>query len=267
MSNRLNGKVCIITGSTSGIGRGVAKLFAKEGGKVVITGRRAEKGQQVVDEIVADGGDAIFIQTDMMSEESIRNCVAKTAEHYGTVDVVVGNAGAGTGPFDFDKLDVKEHFEKPFDLLLKANWIITAAALPYMLEKNNGAFIYTSSIAGEHSASGAVAYAAAKAGLESTAKSLAVKYGDRNIRFNCVVSGTIASEMSFPDSPITKISVGNTAMRRCGLPEEIAHVYLLMATDECPFMTGACVPVNGGLVTSEMPFDMEIDGSVTADQA
>lgn len=263
MAGRLNGKVCIITGSTSGIGRGVAKLFGAEGGKVVVCGRRAEKGERVVKEITDAGGEAIYVQMDMASEESIRAGVAKVVETYGTVDVLVGNAGFGTGPFPFEELNIAEHYDPAFNVMLKGNWIITAACLPYMLEKNNGSVIYTSSIAGLASASGAVAYAAAKAALQSTAKSLAVKYGKNNIRFNVVVPGTIASEMSYEGSPIVDITVKNTPMGRVGQPEEIAHVYLLLATDECPFLTGELIPVDGGIITTEMPLDMDPEAAGT----
>ena len=257
MAGRLNGKVCIVTGSTSGIGRGVARLFAAEGGKVAVCGRRVEKGERVVAEIEDAGGEAIYVQMDMASEESIRAGVAKVVDKWGTVDVLVGNAGFGTGPFRFEELDIAKHYDPAFDVMLKGNWIITSACLPYMLEKKNGSVIYTSSIAGLASASGAIAYAASKAALQSTAKSLAVLYGKDNIRFNVVVPGTIASEMSYEGSPIVDITVKNTPMGRVGQPEEIAHVYLLLATDECPFLTGELIPVDGGIITTEMPLDMD----------
>ena len=270
MAGRLNGKVCIVTGATSGIGRGVAKLFGAEGGKVAVCGRRAEKGEKVAQEIVDAGGEAIFVQMDMMDADSIQAGVSKVVEKYGTVDVLVGNAGAGSAPFAFEDLDIALHYDPSFDLMVKGNWIITAAVLPYMIEKKNGAVIYTSSIAGMHSASGAVAYAAAKAAIQSTAKSLAVQYGGRNIRFNVVVPGTIASEMSYEGSPIVDITVKNTPLGRVGTPEEIANLYLLLATDECGFITGALIPVDGGLITSEMPLDLDpadVGANVTADEA
>lgn len=257
MANRLEGKVCIVTGATSGVGRGVAKLFASEGAKVAVCGRRAEKGNKVVSEITSAGGEAIFVQMDMTDEASIKAGVAQVAETYGTIDVLIGNAGAGTEPFAFEDLDIEKHYTPAFDLMLKGNWIITAACLPYMIEKKNGAVVYTSSIAGLHSASGAPAYAAAKAALQSTAKSLAVQFGDRNIRFNVVALGTVASEMSYEGSPIVEITLKNTPLRRIGTPEEVANLFLLLASDECGFLTGAVIPCTGGLITSEMPLDMD----------
>ena len=257
MANRLNGKVCIVTGATSGIGRGVAKLFGAEGGKVAVCGRREEKGEKVAADINEAGGEAIYVKMDMADEASIRNGVQAVVDKWGTVDVLIGNAGFGTGPFDWTKLDIKKDFDPAFNVMVKGNWIITSAVLPYMLEKQNGACVYTSSIAGCASASGAPTYAAAKAALQSTAKSLAVAFGKNNIRFNVIAPGTIASEMSYEGSPIVEITVKNTPLGRCGQPEEIANAYLLLATDECPFLTGQVIRVDGGIITTEMPLDLD----------
>lgn len=265
MSGRLNGKVCIVTGASSGIGKGIAQLFGREGGKVVVAARRQDKGEAVAQSIRDEGGEATFIKTDMTDEQSIRDMVAKTAEIYGTVDVLIANAGSSQEPFKFEDMDVAKHFTPLNDLIFKGNWIATSAVLPYMIEKKNGSVVYTLSYASDHSSSDCPAYAANKAALESTARSLAIQYGDRNIRFNSVLPGIITSELSYEGSPLVDMLVKNIPMRRPGTPEEIAHVFLLLATDECPFLTGAKIPVNGAMVNGEPPLGMGANLDYTGD--
>lgn len=255
MSGRLNGKVCIVTGASSGIGQGIAELFGAEGGKVVIAARRQEKGEKVAAGIRERGGEAVFIQTDMYDEDSIRNLVAKTVETYGTIDVLIGNHGTGQAPWQFEDFDAAEHLTPLYTLHVSSNWLLTSLVLPYMLEKKNGSVVYTLSYAATHSTSATPAYGATKAALLSTVRSLAVKYGEQNIRFNGVMPGMIASELSTPDSPITEALLPFIPMGRLGTPQEIAHVYLLLATDECPFLTGAAIACDGAQTCGELTKD------------
>lgn len=265
MAGRLDGKVCLITGASSGIGAGVAKLFGSEGGKVVVAARREDKSMAVVNAIRDAGGEALFVKTDMSDVDSIKNCVKKTVEAYGTVDVLVGNAGVSQPAFKFEEMDLEKHFYPLVNLQFRGNWVITSEVLPYMLEKKNGSVIYTLSYAADHTSSDCPAYAATKAAIASTARSLAVQYGDRNIRFNSILPGIITSELSFEGNPLVDALLKNIPSHRAGTPEEIAYVYLLLATDECPFLTGASIPVNGAMVNGEPPLgsgkDMVFDGA------
>ena len=130
---------------------------------------------------------------------------------------------------------------------------MTADVLPYMIEKNNGSVVYTLSYAADHTSSDCPAYGASKAALLSTARSLAVQFGNRNIRFNTVLPGIITSELSYEGSPLVDELLKNVPSHRPGTPEEIAYVYLLLASDECPFLTGEDISVNGAMVNGEPP--------------
>ena len=192
--NRLQGKVAIVTGSTSGIGIGIAKLYAAEGAKVVICGRRAEKGQAVVDEIVKAGGEASYHFMDITSTESIEALMADTYEKYGKIDVLVNNA-ANVALKDgrVDELTV-EMWDAIFQSDMRGTFYTTKCALPYMQKnENGGSIVNIGSMASCAGDLGSTAYACAKAGVDMLTQSVALQYGKSNIRCNCVRPGLIVT--------------------------------------------------------------------------
>ncbi|MGN0403661.1 MAG: SDR family NAD(P)-dependent oxidoreductase, partial [Bariatricus sp.] len=243
---RLQDKVAIVTGSTSGIGIGIARLFAAEGAKVVICGRRAEKGQAVVDSIVAEGGEASYHFMDITDLESIEKLFADTAEKYGKIDVLVNNA-ANVALKDgrVDELTV-EMWDAIFQSDMRGTFYSTKCVLPY-LEKNEngGSIINIGSMASCGGDLGSTAYACAKAGVDMLTKSTALQYGKKNIRCNCVRPGLIVTPQNEANVPqaLKDIFLSNIMVNRYGCPEDIGNMCLYLASDESSYFTGQVVTV------------------------
>ena len=184
--DRLKGKVAIVTGSTSGIGIGIAKAFAAEGAKVVICGRRESRGQAVVDSIVAEGGEAMYHFMDITKVESIDALLKDTAEKYGKIDVLVNNA-ANVGLKDgrVDELTL-EMWDEVFQSDLRGTFYAIKQVIPYLKENKGGSIINIGSMASCGGDLGSTAYACAKAGVDMLTKSTALQYGKAGIRCNCV---------------------------------------------------------------------------------
>ncbi|MGN0162981.1 MAG: SDR family NAD(P)-dependent oxidoreductase [Candidatus Ornithomonoglobus sp.] len=246
---RLRGKVAVVTGSTSGIGVGIAKLFAAEGAKVVVCGRRAEKGQAVVDSIVKDGGEAWYHFMDITSVESIEALFEDTAAKYGKIDVLVNNA-ANVALKDgrVDELTL-EMWDNIFQSDLRGTFYATKCALPYMKENNGGSVINIGSMASCSGDLGSTAYACAKAGIDMLTQYTALQFGKDNIRCNCVRPGLIVTpenEARVPQA-LKDIFLNNIMVNRYGKPEDIANMCVYLASDESEYFTGQVVTVDGGL--------------------
>lgn len=246
---RLKGKVAIVTGSTSGIGVGIAKLFAKEGAKVVICGRREAKGQAVVDSIVKDGGEASYYFMDITKTESIDALFKDTAEKYGKIDILVNNA-ANVCLKDgrVDELTL-EMWDNIFQSDIRGTFYATKCVLPYMQENKGGSIINIGSMASCGGDLGSTAYACAKAGVDMLTKSTALQFGKDNIRCNCVRPGLIITpdNADYVPQVLKDIFLNNIMINRYGTPEDIANMCLYLASDESEYFTGQVVTVDGGL--------------------
>ncbi len=248
--DRLKGKVAVVTGSTSGIGVGIANLFAAEGAKVVICGRRAEKGQAVVDAIVEKGGEATYHFMDITAVESIEQLFADTAEKYGKIDILVNNA-ANVGLKDgrVDELTL-EMWDNIFDSDVRGTFYATKCVLPYMQKnENGGSIINIGSMASCGGDLGSTAYACAKAGVDMLTKSTALQYGKQKVRCNCVRPGLIVTPQNEAHVPqaLKDIFLSNIMVDRYGCPEDIGHMCVYLASDESAYVTGQIVNVDGGL--------------------
>lgn len=248
--NRLKDKVAVVTGSTSGIGVGIANLYAAEGAKVVICGRREEKGQAVVDKIVENGGEAYYHFMDITSPESIEKLFADTAEKYGKIDILVNNA-ANVGLKDgrVDELTL-EMWDNVFQSDVRGTFYATKCVLPYM-EKNEtgGSIINIGSMASCGGDLGSTAYACAKAGVDMLTQSTALQYGKKNIRCNCVRPGLIVTPQNeaYVPQALKDIFLSNIMVNRYGCPEDIGHMCVYLASDESSYVSGQIINVDGGL--------------------
>ncbi len=248
--DRLKGKVAIVTGSTSGIGIGIARLFAAEGAKVVICGRRQEKGQAVVDKIKAEGGDASYHFIDLTDVSTIEKLISDTAETYGKIDILVNNA-ANVGLKDgrVDELTL-EMWDAIFSSDVRGTFYATKCVLPYLQKnENGGSIINIGSMASCAGDLGSTAYACAKAGVDMLTQYTALQYGKQKIRCNCVRPGLIVTPENEAKVPqmLKDIFTSNIMVDRYGCPEDIGHACVYFASDESEYVTGQIINVDGGM--------------------
>ena len=243
------GKVALITGGTSGIGTATAEAFAREGAKVVVTGRREDKGNEVIDKINAFGGDAMFVRTDIQESSDVKNMVAKTVEAYGRLDFAVNNAGVEQY---FKPLaeQTQEIYNMVMDTNVKGVWLSMREEIPAMLETGGGAIVNTSSIAGVVGMANGPIYVASKHAVIGLTKSIALEFAKENIRVNAVLPAAIETPM------IDRFTQGSDEayqyfeslhpIGRVGKPEEIADACIWLCSDKSSFVTGSSIRVDGG---------------------
>ena len=256
----MEGKVAIVTGSTRGIGRATALRFAREGARVVVTGRTEDAGRAVEDEIRAAGGEGVFVPTDLAREEDVVRMVATAMERYGALTTLVNNAAPtelmGPGRLDRRVTELtNEGWDSIMLVALKAVVWACKYAIPEMATAGGGAIVNISSAASILGTPGLDTYTAAKGALNTLTRSMAVEYAADGVRVNCIVSGMVlTSEGAFKmmDDPVIGGATKAMHLTRLGLPEDIASAALFLASDEAAFVTGAILPVDGG-VTARMP--------------
>jgi NAD(P)-dependent dehydrogenase (short-subunit alcohol dehydrogenase family) len=260
MKGRLDDQVAIVTGSTRGIGRATAVRFATEGAAVVVTGRTEEAGREVEDEIRSAGGEAVYVRTDLAREGDVAAMVSTAVERYGRLTTLVNNAAPTElmGPGRLDR-QVTELTDDAWDSImlvaLKAVIWSCRHAIPAIAAAGGGAVVNISSAASLLGTPGLDTYTAAKGALNALTRSLAVEYAGDGIRVNGIVSGMVlTSEGAFKlmDDPVIGGATRAMHLTRLGLPDDIANAALFLASDEAAFVTGALLPVDGG-VTARMP--------------
>ena len=245
---RLEGKVAIISGAASGMGAEEARLFAREGASVVVSDITDDDGEAVAREIEDSGGEAVFVHTDVTSEESWRHAVETTLERYGKVDILVNNAGISSGIFS-DPLDV-DGWAKIMDVNATGVYLGTRAVIPAMQEARAGSIVNISSImgfvAGDY---GHPAYHASKGAIRIFTKATAVRYGPDGIRANSVHPGYMPPMRTSVRDPADRDEhVRLTPLRRIGETIEVANGVLFLASDEASFVTGTELVIDGGFI-------------------
>ncbi|MBM7587855.1 NAD(P)-dependent dehydrogenase (short-subunit alcohol dehydrogenase family) [Bacillus pakistanensis] len=243
---RLNGKVAIITGAAMGQGAAEAVLFAKEGAKVVATDIQKEALTKVVDEIKANGGDAIALKHNVASEEEWISVVEKAVETYGKVDVLVNNAGVSE-PKTLLNITM-EQWNRVMDINLTGCVLGMKYTIPEMQKAGGGSVINISSIGGLVGMAGTSPYTAAKGAIRSLSKAGAVEYAKQNVRVNSVHPGIIMTPMveEHLDEQTKQYFSAYTQLPRYGQPDDIAYGVLYLASDESSFMTGSEMVIDGG---------------------
>jgi NAD(P)-dependent dehydrogenase (short-subunit alcohol dehydrogenase family) len=236
----LHGKTALVTGGTSGIGRAAAEALARDGAKVIITGRDAARGEQVVGAIAADGGDARFVVADLASAAD----VSRLADDVGDVDILVNNAGVFPfGPTD--EVD-EETFDTTFDINVKAPFFLTAKLAPRMADNGGGTIINVSTMVAGFGMAGMAAYGASKAAAELLTKAWAAEYGPRGVRVNAVSPGPTRTPGTEPMGDDLDRLASTLPLGRPADAEEIAEAIVFLASDSASYINGAIVPVDGG---------------------
>ncbi|MBT4513163.1 MAG: SDR family oxidoreductase [Chloroflexi bacterium] len=241
---KLDGKVALITGAGSGIGRASAILLAKEGAKVGVADYVPAGGEETVNMINNEGGEAAFIQTNVAKAEEVDRMVQTTVDTHGGLDILFGNAGinAVTRAFTAD-LSI-EDWDTVIDINLKGVFLCAKYAIPHMLKAGGGSIINTASTNGLRAATTIAPYCASKAGVINLTRVIAAEYGQQGIRANAICPGLIETGMTAELVPYFDFSF--IAQGRSGKPEEVAQTVLFLASDDSSYLTGAAISVDGG---------------------
>lgn len=254
MGNRLEGKVALVTGSTSGIGRGTAKLFAAEGARVVVNGRRRELGEMVVEEIRSAGGEAVYYEADLSQSQAVRDLVRFAISTYGRLDVLMNNAYSSQRATAVELTE--QDWDRSMAVMLKAPYIACQEAIPQMMRQGGGSIINTASVHGYLASHHNHVYDTAKAGLINMTRQIAIDFGPYGIRANAICPGAVRVEHSEhfyrEDSDRERRASIVYPIRRVGRPIDIAYAAVYLASDESSFVTGTTLVVDGGM-TCQLP--------------
>ncbi|MFD8077315.1 SDR family NAD(P)-dependent oxidoreductase [Streptomyces sp. NPDC059718] len=237
----MSGRTALVTGATAGIGRAVAVQLAREGADVIVHGRDADRGAEVVKQIEAAGGTARFLKADLGDAED----VLRLAEEAGEVDVLVNNAGIYK--FQSTAEMTPELFDLHMDLNTKAPYLLVRSLVPGMIRRGHGAIVNIGTVAATVATTNTGIYAASKAALEQLTRIWAAEYATQGVRVNTVTPGAIRTPGTSADTAtLNAIASGMTAMKRIGEPEEVAEAVVFLASDRASYITGAVLEVTGG---------------------
>jgi NAD(P)-dependent dehydrogenase (short-subunit alcohol dehydrogenase family) len=254
----LQGKVAVITGSTAGIGRAGAIGFAREGARVVVSGRNRQRGEGVVSAIEGQGGQASFIAADMLSVADIKNLIKRAVAAYGRLDIFWHNAGT-VGPDNIEDI-TEEGYDSALAVHLKAAVFGARFAVPEIRKAGGGSILFTGSVAGLKQASYSMTYSLAKAGLVMLARKLAVDLARDNIRVNCLCPGRVETEMrvaiagekaralGISPEEWVKRDVSRIPLGRYVTEEEVVSAALFLVSDRAASITGVALPIDGGFL-------------------
>jgi NAD(P)-dependent dehydrogenase (short-subunit alcohol dehydrogenase family) len=248
----MSSSVVLITGALTGIGRATALAFAREGARVVVSGRREEVGQALASELRTAGAEAEFVGADVRHEDDVRNLVDKTVARFGRLDVAVNNAGTEGTPGPVVEQS-GESYASTFDTNVLGTLLSMKHELRVMLAQGSGSIVNLSSTMGQRGAPNASLYVASKHAVEGLTKSAALEAAASGVRVNAVAPGPVETEMlnRFTGSAERKAGLlAGVPLKRAGTPEEIADAIVFLGSDKATFITGQIINVNGGRTAS-----------------
>jgi len=254
MTQRLDGKVALISGGGSGIGRATAELFAAEGAAVAVLDLSAEAAEETVAKIVANGGRAVALTASVALADEVQGAVAEAVSALGRLDVVYNNAGVGSTGSVADAAE--DDWDRAFAVNAKGTFLVSRAAVPHLIQAGGGSIINQGSVAALVGVPNFAAYCAAKGAVVALTRSMAIDLAPHRIRVNVICPGTIFTPLMEPmlrargdgdlEAGLAK-TVVKYPIGRLGTPEEIARVALFLASDDASFMTGSTVTADGGM--------------------
>ncbi|MGB2691511.1 MAG: SDR family oxidoreductase [Thermodesulfobacteriota bacterium] len=249
---KLENKIALITGGGTGVGKATALLFAKEGAKVIITGRRGQVLKEAVDEIRAEGLNIDYFVSDISNEEECKSAVDFTVNKFGRIDILFNNAGVLYKEITHET--TTEQWMNTFNINVRGMYLMSKYAIPHMLEQSYGVIVNNSSILGLKASPGFAAYNSSKGAANQLTRSMALEYANKGIRVNAICLGTVytplADEMfeQWGDKEIAiERYISVHPIGRLAQPEEAAHAILFLCVDNVSFMTGSMLSVDGGL--------------------
>ena len=243
----LQGKVAIVTGSTQGIGQGIARRFATEGADVVVVGRNEKNGLAVVEELHDLGARAFCVKTDISRAEDVERMVERTLDAFGQIDILVNNAGGSTvgRGIPFFELAI-EDWQYTIDVNLTGPFLCARAAARNMVERQQGTIINVASVFSYATATGNASYTAAKGGVVQLTKAMAADLAPHQVRVNCIAPGAIVFKEGYP---VRGTSMGDYLLvERWGTAQDIAAAALFLASEESSYIDGQTITVDGGLL-------------------
>jgi NAD(P)-dependent dehydrogenase (short-subunit alcohol dehydrogenase family) len=259
---KLSGKVAVITGAASGIGRATATLFAGEGAAVVIGDLNVAGGEAAVRDCKENGGRAVFQKTDVTAEAEVKPLIARAVQEFGGLDIIFNNAGLGGALGPLEQISI-ENWDRSLAVLLRGVFLGMKHAIPEMRKRGGGSIISTASIAGLRGYPGLHPYCAAKAAVVNLTRSAAVELGKDRIRVNCICPGGINTPIFTRTQPnLAPLVEERLALAqpipRAGHPEDIAKMALFLASDDSDWLSGQAMVVDGaatagGIATRQQP--------------
>ena len=248
LSRSVEGKVALVTGSGSGMGRATAYVFAEAGAKVVASDINEKLIDEVTSEINSSKGSCLKQVLDVTNQENINEAISNVIKELGQLDILVNNAGISI-PATIDDENYEESWDKTFDVLLKGQVTLIRAALPFIRKSNCGRIVNISSTEGMGATPKISPYTAAKHGVIGLTRSLAAELGSQGITVNCICPGPINTAMTaaIPKEDKQIYARRRVPLKRYGEPEEVAHMTLSLCLPAASFVNGAVLPVDGGL--------------------
>lgn len=249
---RLAGKVALITGGGTGIGRAIALAFAREGAKVAVAGRRKEKLDETLRELEKQGGAGLAIACDVSQAKDAERAVRETANEFGAMNVLVNNAGV----LHVSKIEAmsEDDWDRVMTINLKGPFLMCRAALPEFRKAGGGAIVNVGSVLGLIGMKDRAAYCASKGGVTLLTKAIALDHADENVRVNCICPSIVETELvkglfsgSDGGRAMRKARIEQIPLGRMGRPEDVAEMAVFLASEESSWLTGAAVPLDGGL--------------------
>jgi 3-hydroxybutyrate dehydrogenase len=253
MPGTLDGKVALVTGAASGIGRATALTFAREGAKLVVADINEDGGQQTVHMITEHGGEATFVQVNVTSATQVEAMISKTVETYGRLDCAHNNAGVTQQDYPPTAEYPEDDWNRVMAINLTGVWLCMKYELQQMVQQGGGAIVNTASVAGLVGLAGRSAYVASKHGVIGLTKTAALEYAKQGIRVNCVCPGYIRTPMveyviQHEGPQLEEQMAAREPIGRLGKPEEIAETVIWLCSDAASFVTGHTMTVDGGYV-------------------